>query len=68
MAREVELGDFPGAVAPDRSYRVDAGGVGIALHEWGSEQADPLFLVHGGFDFALTDAKKGKPHLAGTIR
>jgi pimeloyl-ACP methyl ester carboxylesterase len=45
---------FPGAVAPDRSRRIDAGGVGIAVHEWGSPDAPPLFLVHGGFDFART--------------
>ena len=47
-------GDFPGAVAPDREYQLDAGGVGLAVHEWGDERADPLFLVHGGFDFART--------------
>lgn len=45
---------YPGAVAPDREYDVDAGGVRIAVHEWGDERADPLFLVHGGFDFART--------------
>jgi pimeloyl-ACP methyl ester carboxylesterase len=47
-------GDFPGAMAPDRDHHIDAGGVRIAVHEWGSETADPLFLVHGGFDFART--------------
>lgn len=47
-------GGFPGVVVPDREYHLDAGGVPIAVHEWGSEQADPLFLVHGGFDFART--------------
>lgn len=47
-------GDFPGAMAPDRDHHIDAGGVRIAVHEWGSESADPLFLVHGGFDFART--------------
>lgn len=45
---------YPGAQRPARNYRVDAGGVGIAVHEWGDEAADPLFLVHGGFDFAGT--------------
>ncbi|MBI5089745.1 MAG: alpha/beta fold hydrolase, partial [Actinobacteria bacterium] len=54
MGREHEPGHYPGAVAPDRSYRVDTNGVGIAVHEWGSEHADPLFLVHGGMDFART--------------
>ena len=47
-------GDFPGAIAPDRDHDIDAGGVRIAVHEWGAEDADPLFLVHGGFDFART--------------
>jgi pimeloyl-ACP methyl ester carboxylesterase len=41
-------------VAPDRQRPVDAGGVGIATYEWGGEDAPPLFLVHGGFDFART--------------
>jgi pimeloyl-ACP methyl ester carboxylesterase len=45
---------FPGAVTPDREYHLDCGGLQIAIHEWGSEDADPLFLVHGGFDFART--------------
>jgi pimeloyl-ACP methyl ester carboxylesterase len=45
---------FPGAVPPARVGRIDAHGVGIATYEWGSEQAPPLFLVHGGFDFART--------------
>jgi pimeloyl-ACP methyl ester carboxylesterase len=41
-------------VAPDRDYSVSAGQVNIAIHEWGDEGADPLFVVHGGFDFART--------------
>jgi pimeloyl-ACP methyl ester carboxylesterase len=45
---------FAGASAPDRSRRVDAHGVGIALYEWGPEEAPPVFLAHGGFDFART--------------
>jgi pimeloyl-ACP methyl ester carboxylesterase len=45
---------FPGAVAPDRSRCLDADGVGIAVYEWGPEAAPPIFLVHGGFDFART--------------
>ena len=47
-------GTYPGVVTPEREYVLDAGGVGIAVHEWGPETADPLFLVHGGFDFART--------------
>ena len=46
--------DEPGIVAPAREYRIDADGVGIAVHEWGDADAPPLLLVHGGFDFART--------------
>ena len=45
---------YPGAVAPSRTSRVDAAGVGIATYEWGDAGAPPLFLAHGGFDFART--------------
>lgn len=45
---------YPGARRPDRRYRVDAHGVGIAVYEWGDPDAPVLFLVHGGFDFAGT--------------
>lgn len=47
-------GLFPGAVEPTREYRLQAGQVGIAVHEWGEAEDPPLFLVHGGFDFART--------------
>ena len=50
----IEERAFPGAVAPARTYRVDADGVGIAVHEWGSESDPVLMLVHGGADFART--------------
>lgn len=46
--------EFPGAQAPARSYPVAVGGVQLAVHEWGAPSAPPLFLVHGGFDFART--------------
>ena len=46
--------DIPGARAPDRTYRIDAGGVGLAIHEWGDADAPPLVMAHGGFDFART--------------
>ena len=46
--------EFPGAVTPAREYTLTLSGVGIAVHEWGDESADPLFMVHGGFDFART--------------
>jgi len=45
---------YPGARDPDRVWRLDVQGLGIAVHEWGSEAAPPLFCVHGGFDFART--------------
>jgi pimeloyl-ACP methyl ester carboxylesterase len=45
---------YPGAVAPDRGYRLDVAGLEIAVYEWGEADAPPLFLVHGGFDFART--------------
>jgi pimeloyl-ACP methyl ester carboxylesterase len=45
---------FPGARRPDRTRRVDSGGLSIAAYEWGDEAAPPLLLVHGGFDFAGT--------------
>lgn len=48
------LADIPGGRAPDREYRIDAGGIGIAIHEWGDAEAPPLMLAHGGFDFART--------------
>jgi pimeloyl-ACP methyl ester carboxylesterase len=45
---------FPGARAPDRTWRIDANGVGIAAYEWGDPAAAPVLAVHGGFDFART--------------
>ena len=45
---------FPGARPPQRAYRLDAGGVALAIHEWGDADAPPLLLAHGGFDFART--------------
>lgn len=44
----------PDARPPDRCRRVDSGGVGIAVCEWGDADAPPLLLAHGGFDFART--------------
>jgi pimeloyl-ACP methyl ester carboxylesterase len=45
---------FPMAQSPDRQWRFDSDGVGLAVYEWGDESAPPLFLLHGGFDFART--------------
>lgn len=58
-----DVTQFPGAVAPARQYRIDAGGVGLALHEWGDPDAPPLLLAHGGMDFART-FETFAPHLA----
>jgi pimeloyl-ACP methyl ester carboxylesterase len=44
----------PGARRPDRQRDVDSNGLAIAVHEWGAEDAPPLLLAHGGFDFAGT--------------
>lgn len=45
---------YPGASAPARQYRVDVGGLGLAVHEWGDADAPTLMLAHGGMDFART--------------
>jgi pimeloyl-ACP methyl ester carboxylesterase len=45
---------FPGARPPDRQRTVDSFGLQLAVHEWGHEDAPPLLLAHGGFDFART--------------
>lgn len=49
-----DLATFPGAEAPQRTYRVDSSGVFLQVYEWGEQTAPPLMLVHGGFDFART--------------
>jgi pimeloyl-ACP methyl ester carboxylesterase len=54
---------YPGTEAPVRQHHVISSGVRIAVHEWGAETADPLFLVHGGSDFARTYEEFG-PRLA----
>lgn len=51
---EGEAVAFPGARRPDRTRAVDASGLRIAVYEWGAEDAPPLLLAHGGFDFAGT--------------
>lgn len=50
----LETRTYPGAQRPDRTRRVDAAGIGIAVYEWGEPDAPPLVLAHGGFDFAGT--------------
>ncbi|HUC31956.1 MAG TPA: alpha/beta hydrolase [Ilumatobacteraceae bacterium] len=54
---------FPGTESPARDHHLDVGGIRIAVHEWGDESADPLFLVHGGSDFGRTYDEFG-PRLA----
>ncbi len=49
-----EIRTYPGAQRPTRTRRVDASGVELAVYEWGDEDAPPLLLAHGGFDFAGT--------------
>lgn len=45
---------FPGARRPDRHRWVNAFGVRLHVCEWGEQGAPPVFLVHGGSDFAGT--------------
>ena len=45
---------YPGARRPDRTRRVSSSGLSLAVYEWGDEDAPPIFLAHGGFDFAGT--------------
>ncbi len=45
---------YPGARRPDRSYRIDSGGLSLAVYEWGDPERPPVLLAHGGFDFAAT--------------
>jgi pimeloyl-ACP methyl ester carboxylesterase len=54
MAADDDPRVYPGARAPDRVRTVDAGGLAIAVYEWGDETAPPLLLAHGGMDFART--------------
>jgi len=54
MAADDTHRDFPGARTPDRSWRLDANGVGIAVNEWGDADAPVLMCVHGGADFSRT--------------
>lgn len=45
---------YPGARRPDRYRSVDSDGLRLAVYEWGAEDAPPMLLAHGGFDFAGT--------------
>jgi pimeloyl-ACP methyl ester carboxylesterase len=48
------LTSYPTARRPDRSRRVDVGGLELAVYEWGPTTAPPLLACHGGLDFAAT--------------
>lgn len=43
-----------GARRPDRRRTVSSNGVVISVAEWGDEDAPPILMAHGGFDFAET--------------
>ncbi len=45
---------YPGARRPDRHRWVNSYGVRLHVCEWGKRSDPPLFLVHGGSDFAGT--------------
>ena len=53
------LAAVEGVRAPDRRRRVTADGIDLAVIEWGAEDAPPLMLAHGGFDFAATFSRFG---------
>lgn len=53
-AEAAGLGGYPGARRPDRRRTVSAGGLELAVWEWGDEGAPPVLFAHGGFDFAGT--------------
>src|SRR5690349_1179309 len=46
--------EYPGARRPDRQRWVSNHGLRLSVWEWGDEDAPPLLLAHGGFDFAGT--------------
>lgn len=41
---------FPGAVAPERTRRVESFGIRLRVHEWGDPGATPIVMSHGMFD------------------
>src|SRR5688500_15543210 len=51
---DADVVTYPGAQRPDRTRVVWSSGLAIAVYEWGDEDAPPLLLAHGGFDFAGT--------------
>lgn len=53
-ATDAGLAPYPGARRPDRRRHVDAGGLRLAVWEWGDPDAPAVLFAHGGFDFAGT--------------
>jgi pimeloyl-ACP methyl ester carboxylesterase len=51
---DARAASYPGAHAPERRRSVEFHGLRLAVHEWGREDAPPLLLAHGGFDFSRT--------------
>ena len=48
--------DFPGTVAPERTWTLTSFGVRLNLIEWGDPAARPLLLTHGMWDHARSFA------------
>jgi pimeloyl-ACP methyl ester carboxylesterase len=46
----LEAPEYPGAVAPERSYDFDSRGFRLRLHEWGDPKGEPVVLCHGMWD------------------
>jgi len=49
-----EVISFPGTQRPARHRWVTDHGLRLSVWEWGAQDAPPLLLAHGGFDFAGT--------------
>jgi pimeloyl-ACP methyl ester carboxylesterase len=48
--------DFPGAVPPERTWRLRSHGLSLNVLEWGDPAAAPLVLCHGMWDHARSFA------------
>ena len=53
-AAEARFARHPGACPPTRLRQIHSSGISLRVCEWGEEEAPPLLLAHGGFDFART--------------
>ncbi len=54
MSATDEVTAYPAARDPDRVRTVSSSGLDLAVYEWGDEDAPPILMAHGGFDFART--------------